>query len=175
MDTDEISHQIPLMPDIYTLADEVVVWLGSDKAAQDGCGKEERLAFGLMAQISSEVSFTGENLRSLVTFTIPGEGPTLCWQSMVAIYENPWFDRIWVYQEIILASRATVLGQYYSIPWEELAWPVVLICKIINASLSLLGNSNSCQIINSINRIRESNAVTACLHRFARVCYNEGT
>ncbi|KAH7333313.1 heterokaryon incompatibility protein-domain-containing protein [Rhexocercosporidium sp. MPI-PUGE-AT-0058] len=175
-DDDEKSRQIPLMRDIYTLAKEVVIWLGSNKTTESGKREEEHLGFGLLEGISSDPNFSENDVKSFAEFSIPGEDPTLCWRSMVEICKSPWFDRLWCHQEAILSSRATLLGQYYSIPWSALVVAMIIVSRDVNPSSPfLINDSQLSQWVAIVNPLLKSNAVVRCVHSFVRMRYNRGS
>jgi Heterokaryon incompatibility protein (HET) len=43
------------------------------------------------------------------------------WSHIHAIIESPWWSRAWIYQEFILANRATFMIDELSAPWKELS------------------------------------------------------
>jgi hypothetical protein len=92
---------------------------------------------------------------------------------MVEICKNPWFDRLWCHQEILLSSRATLLGQYYSISWAALVFAVIMVFRNINpSSLLLIRDSRLSQWMDIVNRLLKSNAVIRRIHSFVRTRYN---
>lgn len=53
---------------------------------------------------------------------------------------HSWFTRVWIYQEVVVASKARVLCGYYSMPWEIFVEAIVALSE---SSLDqMLGNSN---------------------------------
>jgi hypothetical protein len=43
------------------------------------------------------------------------------WKALADIVQHPWFHRLWVHQEIVVARRVRVLGLSYCIAWEFIA------------------------------------------------------
>ncbi len=109
-DDGEKTTQIPLMRDIYAFADEVVVWLGHCKSEQGPDDeKRERIGFRLLEDLSiCKDKIT--DYSSLLEFALRGSDPISRWRLLGEIYAHAWFDRLWVHQEITLASKASVLG-----------------------------------------------------------------
>jgi hypothetical protein len=42
-----------------------------------------------------------------------------CWKSLLEIYQNKYFHRLWIMQEIVLSSACTVLCGPYQISWDR--------------------------------------------------------
>jgi hypothetical protein len=110
-DLEERSAQVQLMDTIYGLATSVPIWLGP---ADD----ETKEAYDMIAQISTafkRICVTPEYIEatrrgdkfSIKDFNIPdaNEGG---WPSLTKLLQRPWFDRVWVLQEAILAQKALI-------------------------------------------------------------------
>lgn len=97
-DEEEKARQIELMQEIYNKATRVLVWLGEDVDR-----KAER-AFGRIYRISQP-----ENIIP------PPEDPW--WDPVAAFYRCAWFSRLWVFQEITMATSADLHWGAYSISW----------------------------------------------------------
>jgi hypothetical protein len=117
-DVDERSAQVQLMDVIYQKASTVVVWLGN--ATQDSPA-----AFKLMRQIYAVAAETttgdcdGTMTESdLEHYKLPTRDSSY-WKALDEIYWRPWFARIWIVQEIILAREAIVLCGKDRIPWSH--------------------------------------------------------
>jgi hypothetical protein len=103
---------------IYQKASTVVVWLGN--ATQDSPA-----AFKLMRQIYAVAAETttgdcdGTMTESdLEHYKLPTRDSSY-WKALDEIYWRPWFARIWIVQEIILAREAIVLCGKDRIPWSH--------------------------------------------------------
>ncbi|KAI8945568.1 heterokaryon incompatibility protein-domain-containing protein [Xylaria longipes] len=100
-DTDERNQQVGMMGLIFWLAERVLIWLGCDK---------RRIAskiFNYMERISRDYFHSKDpdhrRPRSAAeTETLDAH----VWSSIGEIYRNPWFERVWVQQEIGLARNA---------------------------------------------------------------------
>lgn len=111
---DERSSQIPIMGHIFRLASRVVVWLGPAEDTSDE-------ACDLLAAVSERVTSLGTPCTvqpkpgSSIT---PGQIHRSDWcpwdsRQATAIYNllrRPWFERVWVRQEIGLASPASIVA-----------------------------------------------------------------
>ncbi|CZR58567.1 uncharacterized protein PAC_08459 [Phialocephala subalpina] len=116
----ERNEQVRRMKNIYKVAHRVVAWLGPSSS---GSG----FALSTLEHIGRQVEYTTEDT------TPPGPDATEynwyqkhCllpygeehWQSIYDLITRPWFDRIWVVQEIQLAnSRAVVQCGTDQISW----------------------------------------------------------
>ncbi|KAF4543274.1 Heterokaryon incompatibility protein [Lasiodiplodia theobromae] len=97
----EKNHQVPLMRTIFRRADKVLIWLGHDGAELAEC------AFGFARRLSDKTS----------TKLLPD---TSTWHSFSVMLMQPWFWRIWCFQEIVLARKAEVMWGEARIDWEPL-------------------------------------------------------
>nr|OQO19785.1 hypothetical protein B0A51_14484 [Rachicladosporium sp. CCFEE 5018] len=92
-DTQERSHQVSCMPDIYRTASEVIVWLGPSTPRTD-----------LVLKHLSEKKLTAESLKGLRELS-----------------KRRWFTRFWVIQELALSlGNATIHCGKHHIVWNEL-------------------------------------------------------
>jgi len=95
---DERSHQVQMMGDIFSTANRVIAWIGA--AAEDS-----DFVMRVMAQPNEELA-----LRSL-RFSF----------GFRALCERSWFRRVWIVQEVSLATREPLIvcGQS-SVAWSDL-------------------------------------------------------
>lgn len=106
MDVAERSEQVPLMGQIYSEAFPVKVWLGEECA-----GVKE--AFKLV-QNCGECSPEDAVARILQD----EEGAN----ALNEILHRSYWDRMWMFQEIVLAGRVTVHCGSYEVPWTYFKW-----------------------------------------------------
>ncbi|KAI1735424.1 hypothetical protein F4680DRAFT_435200 [Xylaria scruposa] len=99
--SEEKRHQIRLMPDIYQSAEQVFVWLG--EKAENSDRAIERLR---------EIS------RS------PAPGSVLVseedWDSINGFFGRPWFRRVWIVQELVLARKVTIFCGEQESQWSDI-------------------------------------------------------
>lgn len=119
-DEDEKSKQIRRMGDLYKAAHRVVVWLGA--ASEDSA-----LACSALAYLGAQMVVTKDNrgLRHpeavekdwcFARHELPYE--ELTWQAIHSLLARPWFERLWIWQEIVLADeRATIQCGYDEVAW----------------------------------------------------------
>jgi hypothetical protein len=121
---EERNHQVDLMTDIYELADLVIVWLGS-------CTRKMELAFDRLAYNrppweKTDIVWETEmsDGEEIVT---PSRGQAVAArvvqsrieQGLVQIFCKPWFERCWVFQEILLAERAILWCGSLEMSWSS--------------------------------------------------------
>ncbi|KAE9371142.1 hypothetical protein N431DRAFT_558729 [Stipitochalara longipes BDJ] len=145
-DVNERAHQVSRMADIYTLADYVVVWLGPE--AKDSCRALRTLhKIGSMVDAdwddltmkpSDEARATGElhwaDRESAMPFKANELDPVL------QLLERPWFERLWVRQEIALATKAFLVCGLESIPWSRFQNAIFYIETKIRKNKSIIAN-----------------------------------
>lgn len=98
-DFDERNEQVRMMKDIYSLADRVVIWLGEGNADSDWV--MERFSDHNFRECLASL---GTDPRGLTDDQV---------KASVILARNlgrrPWWTRIWVLQEMVLASKDPVL------------------------------------------------------------------
>lgn len=124
-DISERGYEVGKMNTIYSKANQVVVWLGEE--SEDSTFAVESLkslAAGLVITNNgrgwmklhpkpySEVERLGRN-PELLKSKMPS------WIAIANLLARPWFSRLWVFQEIILAVAGSIMVGHDIIPWEE--------------------------------------------------------
>ncbi|PMD44844.1 heterokaryon incompatibility [Hyaloscypha variabilis F] len=114
----EKATQISLMKEIYSFAEEVVIWLGFS-AAERGIDDQsnEKLAIDLIDELT-----TGDDMdfNSLVRSAIrrdDAEPRWKAWKAFSDLLNHAWFERLWIHQELVVSSAATAVLQYHTIPF----------------------------------------------------------
>jgi hypothetical protein len=90
----ERGHQVQRMGQIYSGAEEVLVWLGRESQ------------FDLIADWLKAVPYGDHCSREIE-------------QQLTLLCFRPYWNRAWIAQEIFLQSNVTILQQHGSIPWGE--------------------------------------------------------
>ena len=111
-DLRERSSQVKRMGDIYRLADRVVVWLGTEKnnsghvlemLSYVGSKVKIDLVAGTLSPVASDSTLDGSDIpESLPHFQQGLDG-------LDSFFHRPWFSRLWVWQEILLARNASII------------------------------------------------------------------
>jgi Heterokaryon incompatibility protein (HET) len=144
-DDTEKAEQVQLMGTIYGYADLVYVWLGrsvmdknykphmwgssryatlSKDRADKSYFEETRLAFSLLkepeilrsaffiVEAGAYNEYAGNNQTALNSHK---------WRAFLSLLCHPWFQRIWVVQEVALAQKVRVIYGREEIDWDFLA------------------------------------------------------
>jgi hypothetical protein len=118
----EKNHQLALMRKIYSGAAQTLVWLGEDKnyCAEKAFNyfsklyeclvEENRFKWQTRDCISSEYQVHGIALRDWFIEFIDVVAP---------IFDMPWFYRLWVVQEVVMAKQAMLIFGTKSIPMDH--------------------------------------------------------
>ncbi|KXX73982.1 Heterokaryon incompatibility protein 6, OR allele [Madurella mycetomatis] len=129
-DTSERNHQVPLMHSIYNRPQLVRVWLDQD-------------VDGSHPSIQKLVSFASvdlENLDFAGAADLLGIADLISgfWDPVMDIFRNPYWNRLWVQQEIILAPKFVTHCRHVVIPGEA----IVAFGMIVARALGTLHDSN---------------------------------
>ncbi|VBB84221.1 Putative heterokaryon incompatibility protein 6 protein similar to HET6 of Neurospora crassa [Podospora comata] len=129
-DNDEKAVQVQLMSSIYSRAEEVFIWLGPEP---DGGALQTITQLSALFELEVMNKFRAGNAVSLLeTFaenlmkiaaTAGGRNIRARDFDFAAIFrlctERPWWRRVWVIQELVLAKKATFLCGEASTSWES--------------------------------------------------------
>jgi hypothetical protein len=122
-DLPERGHQVKQMANIYSMAKRVVVWLGEE-------GENSTIALQTLERLSTkvEVSYNHRTMKPASTQASESHWadrgvrlpfPELEWSAVCDLLGRPWFERLWVWQEIRLANQDAILTcGYDSIEWK---------------------------------------------------------
>ncbi|KAI0187058.1 heterokaryon incompatibility protein-domain-containing protein [Xylaria flabelliformis] len=100
-DRDERSQQVGLMGLIFWLAESVLIWLGRDERQIAG------QTFNYMQPISWGYFHSKDPNHKRPRSSAETEAlDARIWSGIKELYCNPWFERVWVQQEIGLAKKA---------------------------------------------------------------------
>ncbi|KAE8445510.1 hypothetical protein EG329_013273 [Mollisiaceae sp. DMI_Dod_QoI] len=122
-DNEEKSDQIMLMPKIYSSASRVVVHLGQQSDRSD-------LVLKLIEKIAKTSFFalSGKFVSdsALTRFGLP-HGRDKIWKQFRTFWARPWFRRIWIIQEFVLAKDITMICGEWEGSWEIFSDAIVKI------------------------------------------------
>jgi hypothetical protein len=126
----ERNHQVKFMASIYSMAHQVVIWLGPESTSSD-------LALATIQSLGTQIEYTrnswlirNPSLEDTETFygwnKLPYNEET--WSSLHELIQRPWFARLWIVQEARLSNaRATVQCGNAKIPWTIFARAMVML------------------------------------------------
>ncbi|KAH6667844.1 heterokaryon incompatibility protein-domain-containing protein [Halenospora varia] len=149
-DNEEKNHQVPMMGDIYRIAERVIVWLGPED-------NESVLAVETIRQLGcktlscqidpkflrnrpdigndDQALAQKEALNALIsdsTRTRQPRGQLISnIEALNRFFTRNWWQRVWVVQEIAVASDAVIMCGPHIIPWELLVALLLLIRLIL--------------------------------------------
>lgn len=106
MDVAERSQQVPLMGQIYSEASPVRVWLGEECS-----GVKE--AFDLLSDCGE---CSPEDAVARVLRDERGS------RALTEVLHRSYWDRMWMFQEIVLAGRVIVHCGSHEVPWAYFKW-----------------------------------------------------
>ncbi|EXJ66070.1 uncharacterized protein A1O5_10684 [Cladophialophora psammophila CBS 110553] len=110
-DNDEKERQVRLMQDIFRSAVHVYAWLGQGDS-------ESSLAMEALRKISASFDAEEEGSQSLGSDEIPPVEDS-SWVAISKLFRRKWFRRVWIVQEVILASQLTLVCGDDRIPWRQ--------------------------------------------------------
>jgi len=108
-DENEKAQQVASMSAIYSQASCVWIWLGEDESGD----LQDALALARMVfeKTIDELGDEGDEMerlkksRQVWKYTAPGKSYPDTWAPLVRLYSKPWFSRLWVVQEFVLARE----------------------------------------------------------------------
>ncbi|KAK1751177.1 heterokaryon incompatibility protein-domain-containing protein [Echria macrotheca] len=121
LDTAERNAQVGVMGRIYSHAKRVLVWMG-DEPDHGALAKIQQLGRSYRGVISAAEwgDFMEEN-RFLEAMSDPANRPEF--DRLCAFFERPWWKRVWVIQELVLARDARFFCGHEEdslvVPWED--------------------------------------------------------
>lgn len=112
-DLTERSTEVPRMRKIYTMARDVVVWLGEDSDNSDQAVKLVRTMAG--ACRDGTAIQLGQRLRN-----DPKALGFGCWRALSYLMSRPYWNRLWIMQEIAMGRpRSPILCGMQLATWED--------------------------------------------------------
>ncbi|KAH9877994.1 hypothetical protein J1614_003211 [Plenodomus biglobosus] len=121
-DLEEKNSQIAMMHEIYQRARHVIVWLG------DGI-EEGSKAMDIIPRLAA-VEEQANLLKEDPNFTVGGREPMSVrlglprdgadeYMALSALFRNPWFARVWIIQEVAMATHVIVKCGSRSVSWDD--------------------------------------------------------
>ncbi|KAK4119599.1 HET-domain-containing protein [Parathielavia appendiculata] len=117
----EKADQVAGMGELYAYADRVLVWLG--EAADDSdlaCVLLPELTDSIWTLRDCEGKWNPIKLDDLESHRLPVASDPL-WRAAFLLYARPWFQRLWIVQEIVLARDALFLCGKQKLEWHVVA------------------------------------------------------
>ncbi|KAK4169692.1 heterokaryon incompatibility protein-domain-containing protein [Cladorrhinum sp. PSN259] len=111
-DGDEKAAQIPLMKTIYSRASRVVIWLDNVR--------DPWLIRTMLAGILHEHAYGSAESCLQLLHKYSESYAEAGWMQLMNLFAHPWFFRIWVIQELAMASTAVVLASGEMLDWDRI-------------------------------------------------------
>ena len=131
----EKSVQVIKMPDVFTSAQKVLVWLETAAEDSDLAMNNIRDLAERIGPITQDSPFLADlRARQAILDRLPPDDHPV-WRALIKLYQRPWFRRLWIVQKVILTKDISVLCGNRSLIWsfvEKFAE------RIINASPAVL-------------------------------------
>jgi hypothetical protein len=115
----ERAQQVSFMRSIYQQASRTVVWLGEASANSD-------LAISTAAKLAEDAVFFAEDskLKPKVDCKLragnynPAALPQPAREAVEKLAQRPWFSRVWIVQEVVVAKEAIMVCGTSEISWD---------------------------------------------------------
>jgi hypothetical protein len=120
----EKSKQVPHMGSVYSLASQVVIWLGPNDLVDQHRRRIEQLAAHV--ESLSEAPSKAE----LHEPPFPDQGDEVC-IALGSMLSSSWFRRLWIVQELCLGKHVNVLSGHCLITWDSMG---VLMRRAVHGS-----------------------------------------
>lgn len=124
-DIAERHAQVQAMSDIYWMASKVIVWLGNEDEFEDTSAAVEYMQFlfkealPVFVEVAEAGTIPHDDTRSKKIGELAGTQLTQL-SELRKLFQRPWFDRAWTYQESCLARDKEFYCGRYRIPNESM-------------------------------------------------------
>ncbi|RDW57093.1 hypothetical protein BP6252_13839 [Coleophoma cylindrospora] len=142
-DVIERNHQVALMKYIYSKAERVVVWLGCET-------DDDHHALEFLSEIDVHSAERYINPRHQNYSLDPHARHAQRWKAILKLCEREYWQRLWIIQEVVLATKIAIYCGGNSIDWELLR----RVCGQLNDLKDNLKISRYEQRLGSIEQIR---------------------
>ncbi|KAM5359954.1 hypothetical protein ACJA88_014994 [Fusarium oxysporum] len=134
-DLGELGDQVRLMPSIYSTARRVFVDLGQETDDSHKALKLLNLAWNkhIWTGMFNQAGWTAEEIAFWIGVDLPSDEERRksqmvmlpsCgdqqWESVARFFSRPWFSRLWIIQEFVVARELILFHGTQHIKWQEL-------------------------------------------------------
>jgi hypothetical protein len=137
-DDEEKASQVSLMGKVYSHAEQVLLWLGSS-------APETETAFRFME--SKQTLSWPEDWENDLNPDLSGLN------SIFSLLERPWFQRVWVIQEVILSNNVLMMCGDDSIDFDSFRICIFAVWKFIEDWTGYDGESNALKGLWCVTRL----------------------
>lgn len=127
---EERNREVPRMGEIYNKARQVIVWLGpEDEKTNIALETIKILSAGVILNwhrrnFSTHFGSEAETVRMTPQQSTVSQAQ---WAALKDFFNRPWFQRLWIRQEVGLASRITVQCGKLRAEWKDLEKTALLL------------------------------------------------
>jgi Heterokaryon incompatibility protein (HET) len=121
----ERNQQVNMMGNIYSKAEETLIWMGLNNtpgnlvSSLDKLRCVEKLAVNTIIDLTSSSDLNDPKARYNAILIEPAESEVLMvWAALIEIFRHTWWTRLWVHQELVVAQKATVVVGLHAFAWE---------------------------------------------------------
>jgi hypothetical protein len=125
----ERNRQVNMMINIYSEAEETLIWMGlnnttwNEVSSLEKLRHVEKIVVNTIVDLASSSDLKASEARMARYSAIliePAESDVLMiWQALVAILSHTWWTRLRVHQELVAAQKATVVVGLHAFTWES--------------------------------------------------------
>jgi Heterokaryon incompatibility protein (HET) len=128
-DVEERNRQVGIMRQIYKRAENVRVWLDAE---EERGGGDSALAMRLVERMFSDVPKVEPGEPKPAYPEVGEEEKVRHWRALAALLERPWWERVWVRQEVALNWSVTIHCGDESCDWYVLMSTVEWLNRFVN-------------------------------------------
>lgn len=99
-DPNERSQQVLRMRQIYSQAQQTLIWLGPES-------NDSNYALDFLEELTSKVNYTRESIIGLTK----GRDFGRKWAALYHLFQREWWNRVWVIQECVVSCPYLVCGE----------------------------------------------------------------
>jgi hypothetical protein len=143
-DGEERRKQSLLMHRIYSVADHVMIWLGPPTdGALEALQTLSQLGWELWSLRKDEqqsIDFSSETRAHALSIRLLEDIDDAAWGLIRKLFQRPWWRRVWVIQEVVLAKEASVCCGNLAVAWTNILEVIQLCSLLILSKNPRLGN-----------------------------------
>ncbi|KAI8161169.1 hypothetical protein K4K49_002036 [Colletotrichum sp. SAR 10_70] len=123
-DDEEKAHQVQLMGRIYSSARQVLIWLGPEDDASVSALHQLSLLGSTLEGLKARPDYGPSICQAFVKTILDCSGTSFNFAHIWTLFQRPWWTRVWVIQEALLAKEAYVVIGDHAKDWKEIrsAW-----------------------------------------------------
>ncbi|KAF2790473.1 HET-domain-containing protein [Melanomma pulvis-pyrius CBS 109.77] len=127
--TTERTRQVRLMPAIYAKANQVIIWLGKQQPTDpEGLALAKTLYQKCRGnQYDADAGAFDFHDFDCQSRGIPDPKFDSTWSALFRILSNPWFGRVWVIQELLMAQKSVMWKGTFDLNTDVVLWSAMLI------------------------------------------------